>query len=496
MKRTILSLILLAAVLLASCGEAAATAVSGETEAAGGAVTEETEAAEEETGRAAQKDSLPDDLDFEGYTMRFLHRTGDENVAIEVDVEETGEVVNAAIHDRTLYLEERFNIGITEVPANNNIHGGDVLNPIVRKSVAAGSDDFDIIFSHMSQSTPLGAEGLLFDLNKLDYLDFTRPWWYDTFMREAELSGHLFFAAGDLCLTLVQSMYMFYYNRALYESYFDGSMYDVVYGGGWTMDKLVEMGETVYSDLNGDGKADEKDRFGYVTNNVRYVDALLVGADVTLAKKDSDGVPYFSYIDDERTYTFIEKLNDIFTNERVCHYWDTEADEITQTFAAGNALFLCGTPMMASLLREMTDDFGVIPVPKLDETQEEYTTCTHNGFSTAFLPVTCTVPDEAAAVMEAMSAESYRTVTPAYYETALKVKYSRDDETSRMLDEILASVKYNFGYIYAGSLNDVMQQFRKYVVTGRDSAASTMASTLPKCQAKLDELLETYASMS
>ena len=97
--------------------------------------------------------------------------------------------------------------------------------------------------------------------------------------------------------------------------------------------------------------------------------------------------------------------------------------------------------------------------------------------------------------MEALCSESYRYVTPAYYETALKVKYTRDDETSRMLDMIRDSVKFDFAYIYNASLNTPMTQFRQLVMKKVDAAASTLASNMKSCNKMLAELLEKYDAM-
>lgn len=48
-------------------------------------------------------------------------------------------------------------------------------------------------------------------------------------------------------------------------------------------------------------------------------------------------------------------------------------------------------------------------------------------------------------MLEILNYESYKTVIPAYYETALKTKYSRDAESSEMIDLIFASRKIDIG---------------------------------------------------
>ncbi len=495
-------LITLTVVSAASCGETASVPQTTEKTHETNLPAESTTAEDEQDPRSSIKDNLPE-LDFNGQTIRFLHRAnnpslGDPDLRVEVDAEVDGEIVNAAIHDRTLALEERLNITIETRTSENDVHSGSDGVAKIRTSVSAGSDDYDIVFNQMSQMTPLAMEGMLVNLKKLDYLDFGQPWWKTSFMDEATLYGQLYFAAGDLCLSLVQSTYLMYYNKNLYQSYCNDDLYQTVWDGAWTFDKLAEISKTVYSDLNGNGTSDVEDRFGLVTTVGNYADAFLIGSGVTLAKRDAKGLPYFSYPSDETTFTFLEKISSILNDGTLTYYnpKDTAVEILVEKFTNSTALFTVGKTSSAASFRDMEEDFGVVPIPKLNEAQSNYITGTHNGFSSATVPVTCSCLDAVSATMEAMAAESYRTVTPAYYETALKIKYSRDDETSQMLDMISESVRYNFGYIYAASLNNVLQQFRTLIQKDADTAASTMASGLPACEAKLASLLEVYESMA
>lgn len=92
--------------------------------------------------------------------------------------------------------------------------------------------------------------------------------------------------------------------------------------------------------------------------------------------------------------------------------------------------------------REMTDDFGILPVPKLDEAAE-YRSAICGSESTFGVPVNSSKTDYIGAIMEAMAYESFRTVTPAYYESALKIKYTRDEQSARVIDIIKSGARFN-----------------------------------------------------
>ncbi|MGN1129152.1 MAG: hypothetical protein ACI4T6_09405, partial [Candidatus Flemingiibacterium sp.] len=53
-------------------------------------------------------------------------------------------------------------------------------------------------------------------------------------------------------------------------------------------------------------------------------------------------------------------------------------------------------------------------------------------------------------ITEALCAESYKKVMPAYYETALKTKYTRDNESIAMIDLVVNSRVFDLGYFYDG----------------------------------------------
>lgn len=96
----------------------------------------------------------------------------------------------------------------------------------------------------------------------------------------------------------------------------------------------------------------------------------------------------------------------------------------------------------------MNDEYGVLPPPKRDEAQDGYFTLARNVYSSFGIPITAGDTELAGAFMEAAASENHRTLAPAYFETALKVKYARDEESARMFDLIKSGMKFNLGYTY------------------------------------------------
>jgi len=99
------------------------------------------------------------------------------------------------------------------------------------------------------------------------------------------------------------------------------------------------------------------------------------------------------------------------------------------------------------------------------------------------------------ATMEAMCAESYRTVTPAYFEIALKQKYSRDEETSQMLDLIRAGITFDFGTLNSINMADVNKIFRDLMTEKRMDFVSRYERAETRYQNALDKLLDAYQNL-
>jgi len=138
--------------------------------------------------------------------------------------------------------------------------------------------------------------------------------------------------------------------------------------------------------------------------------------------------------------------------------------EIRAIFAEDRSLFMDMSFNFVESLRGMDTDFGIIPYPKYDESQNDYRTRVCYYMPT-IVPVTCADTDFTGYMLEVMNHESYKTVIPAYYDIALKGKYSRDEESAEMLDLIFTSRVIDIGdstlcgtirdgFIYRMMLND------------------------------------------
>jgi len=454
--------------------------------------------AELDNGRSNVKDSLPDNLDFGNMSVRVLSRTGDDDTRMEFCAEEmTGDIVNDAVYERNLKVQERLNIKMEVAKVSETRHGG--IAAQIRESVSADSDDYDLIANAMYNTVQLIPERLFLDLGTMEYLDFSAPWYNQAFLKTTNLNGKNYTVMGELSQTMISGAFCMFFNKDLLaEHYSDINLYETVNSGKWTIEKMTEICEGMYSDTNGNGIADEGDTFGHFFTDTKTLgaDSFFGASKIDLLYPSEDGS--FEYNGTgERMVEFSERMHKLLFEDNNTIRLPYNNEKIMETMLNRQTVFTTWMLTGINYLREMEDNFGIIPMPKLNETQESYTAYTHDGSSTFSIPTTNKNTAATAAFLEAMSAETYRTVTPAYFETAIKSKYSRDSETSQMLDTIISGIYLDYSYIFGQSIGTPIDTVRGML--GDSSACEKSISTfttLKKSTVKMmDRLVKKYQEM-
>ena len=258
-----------------------------------------------------------------------------------------------------------------------------------------------------------------------------------------------------------------------------------VFGNRWT--DYTRRLEKNWKRLVSDG-----DTVGYAagakTDSDGSMDAWVPAMGISVTKM-IDGYPELTFYD-EHTVEAFEKLKALYRANpgSLC------ADGKTATsFIIGNQLFFRGDLNSGSGLRNMQDDYGVLPMPKFDEAQDDYYTTFANIASLIVVLSTCTDTAKVGATLELMAAEAYKQVTPAYFEICLQGKYSDTPEDAAMYDRILGGFVFSFGFCYSTkSLDGIGGLFRNI---DRD-IAQTYESNKVKYQTALETLIDKLDEVS
>jgi len=211
-------------------------------------------------------------------------------------------------------------------------------------------------------------------------------------------------------------------------------------------------------------------------------------------EKNSAGEIVFSELN-EKKIAVLDKIEGMFTKKDNvwCGY------EQPEPFGDGRAIFYDGDlGIMCEGYRELDMDFGIVPLPKFSEQQDRYYVYAYPFFPFLSIPTTITGEDleMAGATLEALASESYKTLTPAFYEIALANKYVRDEESYEMLDIILRSRVYDL--LYWGQW-DSFRNWGSGLVSAMQKGGGIYVSTyeknIDKSIKKIDEIIDIYANL-
>jgi len=405
-------------------------------------------------------DHLPD-LDFEGTSVKFAVAEGNNGTFTERSIrveEENGNSVDSQILARNAGIQERLNVNI-ELAL---ITGYKDLTSTINASLAAGDTDYDVIGGYQYFDINLATKGYLLDLNKLDmyganYIDFDADYWAKSYNDNLQYQNIRYWITGDLSLRYTGGAYCTFVNTRLYNEYLSeryGNIYDFVRDGKWTMDALMEMSKLIYGDLNTNEKVDDTDRVGFALELQDSTNGFAIAADVKFSVTNPDGSVTLTFGDD-KTVSFMNKLYRLVYENNTLIPANSDSQTTMNLFASGNLGFCCTKVHMAEVyLRQMEDDYYIIPFPKFDEKQADYKGTVHDGVT--IFGINYALDDfqvqASAATLELMAAETLRIVTPEYYDNSMKYKYTRDDDAADMIDIIRNSVTTDFVFAWSSTV--------------------------------------------
>ena len=402
----------------------------------------------------------------------------------------TGEIIDDAVYERNRKLEEEFNFKLEVV----EYYLLDLVKQ-VQTTVSAGDDVYDAAYVRGWDVASIVSSGYALNLYDVPGLQLDKEWWNQSVVTEASIgknSDVLYFVHSDLSLCSFDLVWSIFFNENMMTDLGKEMPYDIVRNGKWTIDefnKMLKWG----TNLNGDedftfGK-DKNSIYG-LTSFYRLVDAMIIGANNRLTTKGSDGIPVLS-IENDRFYTTIDKLTKIFGTEGdYIEANDNNTGKKYDTiFMSGRALFYGGEVKASGIFREMEDSFGILPLPKLDENQEEYYAWMNYDTPTLIIPATNSNHERTGAILDALSYLSYKDVLPAYYKVRVSQKSLRNDDSIEMLDIIRHSLYYDASRTYGWS-EELVNAIHNAVINGDNNVASIIAAKKSAVEENITKTLD------
>ena len=475
--------------LFAACGE------QKEVEATTSAATTEATLPAEDMPDYTALDALGD---ISGEFRILMGLTYQQNDFAAED--ESGTALQTAIYRRNAYMKSKYDIDIVTEELDRTAAYNKIFS-----EYNAGDSTYDAAMIRTAEVANLAANGCLHDLNDLPNVDLTKDYWDQRANADLSIAGRMYYTTGDIGVIDNMCTHCMLFNKEMVKQYGFDDPYKLVAENKWTLETLATMVRAVGEDVNQDGIYDENDVYGLLTwlDNVQ---AILAGADEKVCRINERGELELTLYSERTVNLYDDFTGLIYDNAHVFNYqYDSKTGDRSSSdvwdknrvsmFNNNQAMFYFTMLTTVPRHRDSETDFGILPYPKYDAAQENY----GHGVGVnqcAFICVPEMVGNYARSgfVLEELSYQDKKLLTPAYYDQTLVGQYTRDEESAEMLDLIFASRVYDVGLYYnIGKYKDALanmfvnrRSFTTIYETYREAAEQKVAELNSTFSAQID----------
>ena len=350
-----LTICLTALLIFASCGGEAVIPAA-----------EETADVPAETAAVLPEYILPDTEDYGGRTFTVL---GAGKRSERYDFDQTGDVVDDAVYHRTLETEEHLGISIEFVEKDSGWQVASQYSAEISSVVLAGDDTYDLVTGAMTVIPKLAMSHYFINVTDLD-IDLDNPWWVADLSETAAINGKLYSLIGDLSVTMYSSAAVIFCSKQLQEEYKLSDFYGMVREGKWTVDAMLSASKGITRDLNGDGVIVRDDDQIAIMGHFTPFSSFQTAVQIEILRHEGGSVVIAGL--SERLVTLYEKLQAAAADMTLLMKNGEDYKVWAVPFTENRNLFQISTINTTKHFRDMESDFGILPLPKFDETQSEY----------------------------------------------------------------------------------------------------------------------------
>lgn len=354
--------------------------------------------------------------------------------------------INAARLLRNRNVEKKYNTIIM----SNVCASIDVMLTQAKEAQNSGMFYADML---AIPSVNLGAfktEELLFNLNSLPFTDYTAPYFNKDAMKQMSGGYNVYGAAGELTEDLGY-MYLMFFNKTIIQKYGIEDPYILVEDGKWTWDKLREIIITVNDNINASDIAPIAGHASQ-TDTDTYINIMFASTGQHYMTTGVGIIPYVSYNTDStnKLIDMARKLlyDDSYYNE------NNNADTAVASFNNGNVLFYANSLYATSWFTDMKDSWGILPLPKISESQADYYTYYDPSAPVMAVLSGSVGVEKIGLLLQAMNAASFKYISDTYY-NYLSNNVLRDNGSINMLDYMRKNLIYDFAYMFGSNYSHV-----------------------------------------
>ena len=387
-------------------------------------------------------------VDFGGETYGLLLWT-EAKKGIFPEEQVAGTDIRNDLYERNQLLEQELGLKYSVTYKISSSSNQELYN-----EAQSGKGVYEAICCYSTYPPMLAKEGLLVDMNSLEY-PATEMAWYPQQIQNWEISNRLFFVTNNSSIRNIISNWVIFANNVMIEEKGREDIADVVIDGDWTLDVLKSYSRDWASEAEGNGSKAESERvYGLSLIHSTAIEAFYHAAGFQASKRNAAGQPQLVFTTKaniEQVSTFIDTFLEICESpEFGCGDKD---DTSSATLASGNwkapltnenSVFYAGSLDLYTEIDAESGKFTIIPLPKLNENQDSYYSITNWAFDVWCIPQKASDTEVGAMTIEAMSYDDYTSIAYKFWEKDFKYRYSSDDRGVQIFDIIRNSFYADF----------------------------------------------------
>lgn len=448
-------------------------------------------------------------MDFDGSEVVFLTRNsecGDFETWDLLETDLQGDSMNAAIVRRNSYIQDTYDVSIVQRQYGGSVNEGEMYTAIYNNFFnggAAAEDAFHVAYCGVTDAIRLAASGIFYDLSELPYIDLASSWWDAEAMSSLTIANRYYFGVGDISVQLYDTLPCLVFNKMMAQDYTTpDELYRMVEEGNWTYEEFYSIIREVYSDADDVAGPSVGDRFGAGGQNDNLY-CFFYGSGCRTVTTNQNGDPELTIYSEQNNTVFTD-LFELLTDREAffnCNDyanvpgWESSPIEfVIDGFIGGRVLFYSDGLLHLPELREASFEFGILPVPKYTAGQESYYHLIGMwGATLVTVPAGCPDVKMTALLLEAMGAQSEKTVATEYFEQKLALQSVRDSESAGSLGIIIDTKGFDMGQCFRW--NDLHLILGDCLTQKNNSFYSNYQGKVSGIQIEMNKTISAYQSL-
>lgn len=470
MKKRVLSLIICACLLvtaLCGCGDDKKSSGSGS------------------KGSTFEYLNKMPDKDLDGYNFVIAEACyyGSED---RPNMEAGASDLSDAILARNKAIEEKFNCTISyEYYDPTSFY--DEMYPIIM----SGEKVADIMDVTLFTYGKLSVGEYLYDMSKLPHVNFKKDHWIDIYDDTVSLASGERYGASAAFANPYTHGFGIYFNKRLISELGLEDPYKLLKEGKWNWETFGALLNKAMKDVDSDAAFGNNDIYSITGGLDGGITSFYLANGLNMFDIDDNGFVRYA-MTDENVIPTLTTLKSMFAPPGAYYYGGGDSSLCTEMFINGQVTFYMNLTTRGQALREMEDEYGLVPVPMGPDVDKYYSAIDHNT-PIVCVPSSIDNPEATGLILEALAATSYSELD--VWQEEIATLYYSDDESAKVLsDYILPNVIYDPVFMYSR----IDKSFEAQTITAifkpiaRDpnaDAATIINSGKDAVQALIDEVI-------